>query len=271
MPSPPSSSSRASAQSQSSEDRASSEALRIWRPSLNLTHESAPGTSKQFKGCSTAPRRKVRANFYGALPSFSRPFRKMRRPFAQLALLLLPAITLGIRLDGENCPPDAETKLCSASQDFVVVIDVSFSRRPYFEEFKKFLLAFFAEIGLEGTDDDDGPRVSVVSFQGAVFEDTTKFWTDDQSTTHLPLSSSRPEVENFVTSLADPKVVCTEAGGCTCISCGANVAWAQIPVGKRDGAPPPLFRRPTRPPPRLTASSLHQPPRCIRAPFLHPL
>ena len=60
-----------------------------------------------------------------------------------LRLLLLPAAVLGVAVENEICPADrAETKICSARQDFVVVVDRSYSRRPYFEEFKLFLKGF---------------------------------------------------------------------------------------------------------------------------------
>ena len=185
------------------------------------------------------------------------------RPLAQLALLLLPAVTLGVTVENELCPAGAaETKLCSARQDFVLVVDVSYSRQPYFEEFKAFLLAFLDQIGLDGT--EDGPRVSVVSFHGSVHANPDEFWTDEESTTYLDLSNSRSEVKNFVRNMDDPNAACTETGGCTCISCGANVAWARIPVDSRNGAAQPAFRSPPPPPATLhalTASSLHQRPR----------
>ena len=171
------------------------------------------------------------------------------RPLAQLALLLLPAVTLGVTVENEFCPAGAaETKLCSARQDFVLVVDVSYSRQPYFEEFKAFLLAFLDQIGLDGT--EDGPRVSVVSFHGSVHANPDEFWTDEESTNYLDLSNSRSEVENFVRNMDDPNAECTETGGCTCISCGANVAWARIPVDNRNGAAHPTFRSPTRHSPR---------------------
>ena len=171
------------------------------------------------------------------------------RPLAQLALLLLPAVTLGVTVENELCPAGAaETKLCSARQDFVLVVDVSYSRQPYFEEFKAFLLAFLDQIGLDGT--EDGPRVSVVSFHGSVHANPDEFWTDEESTTYLDLTNSRSEVENFVRNMDDPNAECTETGGCTCISCGANVAWARIPVDSRNGAAHPAFRSPTRHSPR---------------------
>ena len=80
-----------------------------------------------------------------------------------LRVLLLPAAILGVAVENELCPADyAETKICSARQDFVLVIDRSYSRRNEFEEFKIFLKAFIDNIGLDGT--NDGPQVSLVSF-----------------------------------------------------------------------------------------------------------
>ena len=173
------------------------------------------------------------------------------RPLAQLALLLLPAVTLGVTVENELCPAGAaETMLCSARQDFVLVVDVSYSRQPYFGEFKAFLLAFLDQIGLDGTEDD--PRVSVVSFHGSVHANPDEFWTDEESTNYLDLSNSRSEVENFVRNMDDPNAACTETGGCTCISCGANVAWARIPVDSRNGA-----ARLPQPHPPLSTPSPH--------------
>ena len=103
--------------------------------------------------------------------------------------------------------------------------------RPYFEDFKVFLNRFVDEIGLEG--DPNGPRLSVVTFEGSTLD-----WTSEESTTHMELSTSKAEVQQFVDALPQPAVSCTETGGCTCISCGAEVAWARIPTEDRSGEPP---------------------------------
>ena len=78
-----------------------------------------------------------------ALPSFSTHAGLLK------LLVLLPAAVLGVAVESEICPVGhAETKICSARQDFVVIVDRSYSRRPYFEEFKSFLKEFI-DYGLE--------------------------------------------------------------------------------------------------------------------------
>ena len=158
-----------------------------------------------------------------------------------LRLLLLPAAVLGVAVENEICPADrAETKICSARQDFVVVVDRSYSRRPYFEEFKLFLKGFFDYIGLD--EGNAGPRVSLVSFAGRIIRDNSE-WNNAEGhaldTTFIELSGSRSAVLRAVDDLPDPAATCTETGGCTCISCGAEVAWARIPEAARAGAATP--------------------------------
>ena len=183
-------------------------------------------------------------------------------------LLLLPAAILGVAVENELCPADrAEKKICSARQDIVVVVDRSYSIRPYFEEYKRFLKDFFDRIGLDdGT--DDGPRVSLVSFAGRMFEDSE--WNNAAGhaldTTIMELSGSRQAVRAEIDNLPEPAESCTETGGCTCISCGAEVAWARIPEAARTGAAAPL-------PPSLCAldaPSPHQPLHSLREPLLAP-
>ena len=183
-------------------------------------------------------------------------------------LLLLPAAILGVAVENELCPADrAETKICSARQDFVVVVDRSYSIRPYFEEYKRFLKDFFDKIGLDdGT--DDGPRVSLVSFAGREIKDSE--WNNAAGhaldTTIMELSGSRQAVRAEIDNLPEPAESCTETGGCTCISCGAEVAWARIPEAARTGAAAPL-------PPSLCAldvPSPHQPLHSLREPLLAP-
>ena len=183
-------------------------------------------------------------------------------------LLLLPAAILGVAVENELCPADrAETKICSARQDIVVVVDRSYSIRPYFEEYKRFLKDFFDRIGLDdGT--DDGPRVSLVSFAGREIKDSE--WNNAAGhaldTTIMELSGSRQAVRAEIDNLPEPAESCTETGGCTCISCGAEVAWARIPEAARTGAAAPL-------PPSLCAldaPSPHQPLHSLREPLLAP-
>ena len=183
-----------------------------------------------------------------------------------LRLLLLPAAILGVAVENELCPTDrAETKICSARQDFVVVVDRSYSIRPYFEEYKLFLKDVFDHIGLDdGT--DDGPRVSLVSFAGRRIGDSE--WNNAAGhaldTTIMELSGSRQAVRAEIDNLPEPAESCTETGGCTCISCGAEVAWARIPEAARTGAAAPSLCA-------LDAPSTHQPLHSLRAPCLHPL
>ena len=184
-------------------------------------------------------------------------------------LLLLPAAILGVAVENELCPADrAETKICSARQDFVVVVDRSYSIRPYFEEYKRFLKDFFDKIGLDdGT--DDGPRVSLVSFAGRRIEDSE--WNNAAGhaldTTIMELSGSRQAVRAEIDNLPEPAESCTETGGCTCISCGAEVAWARIPEAARTGAAAPSLptSAPSTRPRRTSLCTLSE------SPCLHPL
>jgi hypothetical protein len=190
-----------------------------------------------------------------------------RRMRGLLRLLLLPAGILGVAVENEICPTDrAETKICSARQDFVVVVDRSYSRRPYFEEFKSFLKGFFDYIGLDGGT-NSGPRVSLVSFAGRIIEPDSE-WNNAEGhaldTTFTDLSGSRAAVLAAVDNLPYPEQTCTETGGCTCISCGAEVAWARIPEAARAGAATPA---PLCPSPRPRRAS----PCTLRAPSLQPL
>ena len=193
---------------------------------------------------------------------------RQRRMRGLLRLLLLPAAVLGVAVENEICPADrAETKICSARQDFVVVVDRSYSRRPYFEEFKLFLKGFFDYIGLD--EGNAGPRVSLVSFAGRIIGDDSE-WNNAEGhaldTTFIELSGSRSAVLRAVDDLPDPAATCTETGGCTCISCGAEVAWARIPEAARAGAATP--RAPLCPSPRpRRASPMHS----LRARSLRPL
>ena len=190
-----------------------------------------------------------------------------RRMRGLLRLLLLPAGILGVAVENEICPTDrAETKICSARQDFVVVVDRSYSRRPYFEEFKSFLKGFFDYIGLDGGT-NSGPRVSLVSFAGRIIEPDSE-WNNAEGhaldTTFTDPSGSRAAVLAAVDNLPYPEQTCTETGGCTCISCGAEVAWARIPEAARAGAATPA---PLCPSPRPRRAS----PCTLRAPSLQPL
>ena len=166
-----------------------------------------------------------------------------------LRWLLLPAAIVGVAVENELCPAGhAETKICSARQDFVVVVDRSYSRKPYFDEFKTFLVELVDYIGLDDAT-NDGPRVSIVSFAGRLLEAGTE-WNNAAGhaldTTFMELSTSRQDVMVAIDSLPEPAETCTETGGCTCISCGAEVAWARIPeaarTGDADPPPPPPSR-----------------------------
>ena len=135
----------------------------------------------------------------------------------------------------EVCPDDAsENKMCTATQDFVLVIDVSYSRLAYANELRVFATKFADEIGL---DDDDpyGPRLSIVTFHGLSVEPAA---TNEQSTTSTPLTSSRAAVNQAISQMTVEYPACTETGGCTCISCGIEVAWDLIPTDDRDGRGP---------------------------------
>ena len=165
-----------------------------------------------------------------------------------LKWLLLPAAIVGVAVENELCPAGhAETKICSARQDFVVVVDRSYSRKPYFNEFKTFLVELVDYIGLDDAT-NDGPRLSIVSFAGRLLESGTE-WNNAAGhaldTTFIELSTSRQDVMVAIDSLPEPAETCTETGGCTCISCGAEVAWARIPEAARTGAADP---RPHHPP-----------------------
>ena len=178
-----------------------------------------------------------------------------------LRVLLLPAVILGVAVENELCPADyAETKICSARQDFVLVIDRSYSRRNEFEEFKIFLKAFIDNIGLDGT--NDGPQVSLVSFAGRVLKDGAENeWNNATGygldTEHMELSGSRGAVQTWINNLEAPPESCTETDGCTCISCGAEVAWARIPEAARAGAASALRAGPC--PPSLHALAAPSP------------
>ena len=178
-----------------------------------------------------------------------------------LRVLLLPAAILGVAVENELCPADyAETKICSARQDFVLVLDRSYSRRNEFEEFKIFLKAFIDNIGLDGT--NDGPQVSLVSFAGRVLKDGAENeWNNATGygldTEHMELSGSRGAVQTWINNLEAPPESCTETDGCTCISCGAEVAWARIPEAARAGAASALRAGPC--PPSLHALAAPSP------------
>ena len=79
-----------------------------------------------------------------------------------------------------------EDKLCSASQDIVFLIDVSYSRKSEQDEYRSFLRNFTAQFGLDGG--AAGPRMGIAAFHGSVSND----WTSEQSTRVLTdLTASR--------------------------------------------------------------------------------
>ena len=183
-----------------------------------------------------------------------------------LRLLLFPAAILGVAVKNELCPDDrAETKICSANQDFVLVLDRSYSRRDTFDEFKTFLREFIENIGLDGT--NDGPRVSLVSFAGREPEtgDTLDFdWNNADGhkldTSFLDLSGSKVAILDWIDNkLVKPAASCSGTDGCTCISCGAEVAWGLIPEAARTGAAAPLPVGPCLPSLRALATRLAAP------------
>ena len=92
-------------------------------------------------------------------------------------LALLPLIAA----QSELCPEVTTSKPCSASQDFVFVVDASFSRLEYHGEFQEFLRRFAGGLDLG---DSDGPRMSIVSFDGT----TTGLPAADVTTIHVSLS-----------------------------------------------------------------------------------
>ena len=94
-------------------------------------------------------------------------------------LALLPLIAA----QSELCPEVTTSKPCSASQDFVFVVDASFSRLEYHGEFQEFLRRFAGGLDLG---DSDGPRMSIVSFDGT----TAGLPAADVTTIHVSLSSS---------------------------------------------------------------------------------
>ena len=189
-----------------------------------------------------------------------------------LRLLLFPAAILGVAVKNELCPDDrAETKICSANQDFVLVLDRSYSRRDTFDEFKTFLREFIENIGLDGT--DDGPRVSLVSFAGRSQEGITGAdgelnWNNADGhkldTSFMPLSGSKVDILDWIDNrvpggLEEPAASCSGTDGCTCISCGAEVAWGLIPEAARTGAAAPLPVGPCLPSLRALATRLAAP------------
>ncbi len=199
----------------------------------------------------------------------------MHRCSPSVAVLILacwPAFILGSETN-EVCPAAAsESQLCQASQDFIFVIDNSFSRLDYVSEFKEFLTKMVAELGLDAAQ-AGGPRVSIVYFEGA---DSDPEWTDEESTTTaLALSDDPNAVANAINSLPDPESSCSATGGCTCISCGINIAWGLVPDDQktgRDGGQPPTLLVLTdgcalRPACADLAPPSHQSPPCPDAAF----
>ena len=139
-------------------------------------------------------------------------------------LALLPIIAA----QSELCPEVTTSKPCSASQDFVFVVDASFSRLEYHGEFQEFLRRFAGGLDLG---DSDGPRMSIVSFDGT----TTGLPAADVTTIHVSLSSSAADVADAIDELTVPQEICSDQGGCTCISCGIEMAWDVVIAGDKAG------------------------------------
>ena len=82
-------------------------------------------------------------------------------------------------------------------------------------------------------------------------------------------------VANAINSLPDPESSCSASGGCTCISCGINIAWGLVPDDQktgRDGGQPPTLLVLTdgcalRPACADLAPPSHQSPPCPDAAF----
>ena len=139
-------------------------------------------------------------------------------------LALLPLIAA----QSELCPEVTTSKPCSSSQDFVFVVDASFSRLEYHREFQEFLRRFAGGLDLG---DSDGPRMSIVSFDGT----TTGLPAADVTTIHVSLSSSAADVADAIDELTVPQEICSDQGGCTCISCGIEMAWDVVIAGDKAG------------------------------------
>ena len=139
-------------------------------------------------------------------------------------LALLPLIAA----QSELCPEVTTSKPCSSSQDFVFVVDASFSRLEYHGEFQEFLRRFAGGLDLG---DSDGPRMSIVSFDGT----TTGLPAADVTTIHVSLSSSAADVADAIDELTVPQEICSDEGGCTCISCGIEMAWDVVIAGDKAG------------------------------------
>ena len=151
------------------------------------------------------------------------------------------ALVLGSPVAHEVCPEDAiESRRCRASQDFILVVDASWSRLPYHAQFKDFLHQFVDNIDLDASD-PNGPRVAIVTFEGA----SDPGWNTHQSTAVITaLTSSPAVVSSAINMLPLPKDSCSSLGGCTCISCGLERAWDLVPAadkrGRGFGQPPTL-------------------------------
>ena len=139
-------------------------------------------------------------------------------------LALLPLIAA----QSELCPEVTASKPCSSSQDFVFVVDASFSRLEYHGEFQEFLRRFAGGLDLG---DSDGPRMSIVSFDGT----TAGLPAADVTTIHVSLSSSAADVADAIDELTVPQEICSDQGGCTCISCGIEIAWDVVIAGDKAG------------------------------------
>ncbi len=155
-----------------------------------------------------------------------------------------PPAPPGYTVQGETCPEGVGNQVkCRASQDLFLIIDVSYSSAPYYEQYKELLTNLTQHLGLDPLD-PDGPRVSLVSFHGAAGTSGGD-WTNEQSTdVHVALSSSPDEIASAIANLTQPQSSCSENGGCTCISCAAEVAWSLVPSADktgRGGLPPTLI------------------------------
>ena len=160
----------------------------------------------------------------------------------RIALLLAAAAAVrSTAVDGEVCGRTWVDPRCRANQDFMLVVDLSSSIATVFDAFLTFLKAFADELALE-KDEGESPRIGLVSFFG-YGGPLCDMYPEDCAACHIDsaagsgcLSSDPGAFRNAINSLRKP-----DAGVLTCISCGIEVAHAELRRGRVDGRGAPLM------------------------------
>ena len=135
-----------------------------------------------------------------------------------LVAVVAAAFAHAADVPGETCSARPVAETCRATQDFILVVDNSYSVRQHASDITEFMLRFVDHFDF-GLGSELSPRIGVVTFDGCAQ------CTQEQSARVLfPPSSNVAQLKHAIASRQPPQI----SMPMTCISCGLTDAMGLI-------------------------------------------